>query len=260
MIHWCAFCQTFQGETPPFERKDVSHGLCVSCAKTGIDWSDEQEARVRGLADLNRRFWAAGLVGDPDAMIALAEEAVREGIRPIDLLFGLAGPLLVKVGDLWESGELTVAEEHRFTFACEAVIRLVSRHVKTPVASGGSVLLSTIEGNEHTLGLRFAQLGLASIGIASTWVTQELPPRGIVELALSGGHSVVGLSISMADQVSSLQRTLEAFGSETSFKGRILVGGAGVTEELASRFPAENTRFLVRPRFREDEKVLYLGS
>jgi len=45
----------------------------------------------------------------------MLEESSRHHIRPMDLLLGMLQPLLVEIGELWASGQVTVSMEHRFS-------------------------------------------------------------------------------------------------------------------------------------------------
>lgn len=180
MIKWCAFCQRFQGEIPPFERLDVTHGLCDRCAKTASSFTSEQEQRILKLGEFSRRFWKAGREQNIAELSNLIEEALREGIRPIDLLYGLAAPALGKIGDLWAKNEITVQEEHQFTKTCETFIDLIAQHIHKDLTPSG-ILLANVPGNEHYLGLRFTQLGLMSIGLAS----EIMPPASSVKEILN---------------------------------------------------------------------------
>jgi methanogenic corrinoid protein MtbC1 len=259
MIKWCAYCQKYQGEQPPFSDNTVSHGMCQDCGVRGLEWSPEEEDRIGRLADLNRRIWAAGRSGDQEELTAVVQEALRSRVRPIDLLFGIAGPALVRVGELWASNELTVADEHQFTRVCEKLVRLIAGHIgrREAVPSSGSVLLANVQGNEHFLGIEFVKLGLESIGLRAELSLLDIPAERLVDLAAEGRHPAVGISISMHSQVESLVRTLRAFQDRSSFTGRIFVGGAIVNNgfELSGAFPS--VRFLSRPVFSEAEGLQF---
>jgi methanogenic corrinoid protein MtbC1 len=260
MIHWCAYCQQYQGETPPFESMEVSHGMCEKCAPIGLDWTPEQENRIKHLADLNRRFWKAGSTGRVDQLEELANEGIREGIRPIDLLFGLAGPSLVNVGRLWESNSLTVAEEHRFTRSCETFIELISARIRGTApqspASGG-ILLTSVYGNEHDLGVRFALLGLAGMGLKAETLLPAVPPKELVERVLAGGHTIVGISVALAIQLRILRATLEAFAAEPAFHGKIIVCGRAVNDGAFSAAELPNATLLPGVTFTEADRPFF---
>lgn len=269
MIRWCAYCQQFQGEIPPFERWEVSHGICDRCLPGMLGekgevagWTAEQESRIKFLGDINNRFWLAGQQGDSAQMEELVREGLGESIRPIDMLFGWAGPALVRVGELWACNELTVRDEHCFTESVEVFIDIISRHESQTrgltIADDHRVLLTNVQGNEHTMGLRFVRLGLAHMGLKGIILPPGLPASAIVEQALSLNLSVVGLSISMPSQTGALRAILDAFLAEPAFEGRILIGGAAINAEAVCIDLSPNVQFIARLGFNEDGRALFL--
>ncbi|MBA2627542.1 MAG: cobalamin B12-binding domain-containing protein, partial [Gemmatimonadales bacterium] len=258
MIIWCAYCQRFQGEVPPFERREVSHGLCRRCEPSAFEWTSEQEERIAYLADLNQRFWRAGRSRSAPDMETLAIEGFGADIRPIDMLFGFAGPLLATIGQRWAANILTACEEHQFTDACEALVNLIERHVSSASApsaqaGGPTILLAAVEGNEHALGCRFAALGFESMGIRATVLEGGGTPQAIVDAALALGSSAVGLSISLSSQIPALRRLLDLFAGEPAFNAPILVGGAAVNSEMVLSSAAPGARLVSRPAFNESD-------
>lgn len=262
MINWCAYCQKFLGEGPPLEDRSFSHGMCSACETVGLSLSEEQSNRLKYLVGLNHRFWAAGQVENHEEMIRLAEEGMSQGIRPIDILFGFAGPLLYKVGELWAKNKITELDEQRFTRSCETLIQLVSDRIlqnrnPTLVNSADTVLLTNVEGNIHTLGLHFSRIGLASLGISAKIVLPSLTPEALVDLAIHENFQVIGLSVAQASQSIDLEKTLLGFKNKTAFKGRINVGGAAVSQNLITSSANPNVHFLPSPSFDESEREFW---
>ena len=62
--------------------------------------------------------------GQPD-MDEILKESRRLHIPPMDLMLGILQPLLVEMGELWVSGEITVATEHRFSeLVCDLMMHI----------------------------------------------------------------------------------------------------------------------------------------
>ncbi len=259
MIEWCAYCQRYQGEKAPFHDRKISHDICEKCAEQGLVWSEEQTLKIQRLTDLNRQFWKAGLAGDLNGINALMIEGFQNGVRPIDMLFGLVGPSLVRVGELWESKNLTVNDEHRFTATCEAFINQIASHIQHDGAvtrvPDRKVLLANVPGNEHFLGIRFASLGLASIGLSAELAPQVWTAEALVDYALAGDYLGIGISVSMASQQASLTKTL-ALLVRGNFAGKIWVGGAAVNEGII-HVDSRIAQTLTRPKFDENEYKAY---
>ena len=66
----------------------------------------------------------------------------------MDLLLGILQPLLVEIGKLWASGQITVATEHRFSDLVGEILSHVRREFnQVPRPESPKLLLLTAEGN-----------------------------------------------------------------------------------------------------------------
>jgi hypothetical protein len=93
----------------------------------------------------------------------LAHALARLGVERFVL--EMAGPLGAAVGEAWLRGQMEVFEEHACTEALQAVLRQAIAAVPGPAAAGGPcVLLSTLPGEPHGLGLLMAEALLSLQG------------------------------------------------------------------------------------------------
>ena len=206
-------------------------------------------------------MWSAGRKGDRALLENLTVEGIRAGIRPIDMLFGFAGPFLVKIGELWACGDLTVSDEHSFTYACEGVIDVISEKTETEFNLGkgldgnSSGVLANIPGNDHHLGLRFVKLALASEGVKTSLLTKPASVEQILDKALSEECHFIGLSISMPSQLESLEKCLMVIDRESSFTGSVIVGGGAVKRQEIIKKDAFrlDIKYMTNPNFDKKE-------
>ncbi len=256
MIHWCAYCQKFLGEEFPFENKSFSHGMCKECAVRGFSWSKETEEKIFKLAELNKEFWAAGISGDSQKVIELFYLGISMGLRSIDILFGITGPHLHQVGDLWEKNQLTVEEEHRFTASCEKIIELVRKEM-VPNSEDAQVLLTTVPGNEHVLGLSFFSIGLASIGVPSFVLKNDKTMPEFIRFVKEKKYKIIGFSAATDAQADLLKKFLIEFQKQSHFVGRIIIGGSAITKDFDKTDLSSHVSTQIRTVFDENAKNLW---
>lgn len=105
----------------------------------------------------------------------------------------LVAPLLHTVGDLWSSGELSVAHEHLVS----GVLRnLLSGLIRQRRNHGRrQILLATPAGERHEFGLLLAALVLLDAGIGVSYLGIDLPAADIVAAAHGTRASVVALGL-----------------------------------------------------------------
>lgn len=170
-----------------------------------------------------------------DALQALAEQTVDQPVRGADSVFGIDGlrftidlirshnaprlrgeltrllsrvgvarfvndvvaPLNAAVGDAWMRGQLQVFEEHLYTEAVQCVLRSAVASVPDPLASDSPrVLLSTLPGEPHGLGLLMAEAVMAVEGCRCVSLGTQTPLWDLVLAAAALRSDIVGLSFS----------------------------------------------------------------
>ena len=147
-------------------------------------------------------------------------------MTPIEFLVERIAPLVVAVGDGWQSGDLEIRHEH---FVSERVGDLL-RSLRLPLeerASGPLVVLATLPGEAHGLGLQMAALLLASVGWRILYLGTEVPPPQLASLATDLGARAVALSVSSATKGSGTQTSVRKLRQRLSPRVALVVGGDG---------------------------------
>lgn len=108
-----------------------------------------------------------------------------------------AAPLSVQVGEAWARGRISISQEHLYSEQVQQQLRFGIGAIY-PGERAPSVLLTTLPGEEHQLGLLMAQACLAVEGVQCVSLGVQTPPWDIAEAARQRGTDVVGLSFSQA--------------------------------------------------------------
>jgi methanogenic corrinoid protein MtbC1 len=115
-------------------------------------------------ADLAAEVLTCLATGDVGSTRSYCANAVRAGLslgRLVDV--GIA-PAMEQVGLLWESGEWSVADVHGATAAAEAGLDAAAAVTSRPAPKNGTVLVSSVEGEWHSLPGRLVAAVLSSAG------------------------------------------------------------------------------------------------
>ncbi len=165
-----------------------------------------------------------------DAEGALLEARGRLGAW--HLVADELGAVLTALGLRWETGRLTIADEH---VAADCLGRALARVAGAlPGRAGGPLcVLACAEGDEHTLGLSLAEVCLREAGWVPLWLGRRTPPGEIVELVHTRRPRMVALSASAASRDAALLGAIaEQIGAACRAGGAALVlGGAGAWPE-----------------------------
>ena len=148
---------------------------------------------------------------------------------PIENFYdNLLRPVMYKVGDLWESGEISVATEHvASNIAHELVSNIIQRTSKTD--HKGKVLVCTPSGEEHSLGCRLIESFLQNKGYRVFNLSPSAPAESLITFIHEHNPDIVLVSITMEDNVKTAQRLVNKIQRE--FEIPILIGGQAVASE-----------------------------
>jgi MerR family transcriptional regulator, light-induced transcriptional regulator len=160
----------------------------------------------------------------------LLAEWARRG--PLEFLGTCVAPLVHAVGEAWADGTLEVRHEH---FLSERVGDLL-RSLRLPFderAAGPLVVLSSLPGESHSLGLHMAALVLATNRCRVLVLGTEVPPPQLAELARDLRARAVGISVSTATEGHATARRLRALRSLLPRRTTLLAGGEGAPGGVA---------------------------
>jgi len=182
---------------------------------------------------------ATGEIADVAGLMALVEaedppvlaQALRRALAALGIrrfVRELAEPLLVEVGERWHAGELSIRHEHFLTEAMTTELR------QALALAGGAgrplVMLATLPGERHGLGLQLTALYLASWGAGCRSLGVDTPPREIAEAAVAQHADAVGLSVSMVEDHHDVVGDLSTLRSELPDSVPLWVGGQGASK------------------------------
>jgi DNA-binding transcriptional MerR regulator/methylmalonyl-CoA mutase cobalamin-binding subunit len=135
----------------------------------------------------------------------LAASLLRLGMQRF--VTEIAAPLTVEVGELWVAGRISIADEHRYTDFLQQLIRGAMRPDKAP-ARRPRVLLTTLPGEPHGLGLLMTQAWLNAQGVECICLGTQTPAGEVATAALDYEADVVGVSFSGLRTVSAARAVL----------------------------------------------------
>ncbi len=135
--------------------------------------------------------------------------------------------LNIRVGEAWVRGELAIHEEHLYSHHIESTLRqaiLLASH------GGGAprVLLTSMPGEQHRIGLAMAEALLAAAGAYCIALGPQTPASQIVSAAVAHRADIVALSFSAAFHSGAAHRSVNELRSSLPQPIPIWAGGEGL--------------------------------
>ena len=194
--------------------------------------SSERTVRV---GEFERAFTAALLAGDQIAAETTIREAMEAKLTSAQIDDGVIAPALWQIGELWERGEITVADEHLATEISMRVIALQREAERVADARRARrVMLATPEGERHVVALRMAGNLLSGAGYWTVMLGPDVPAEALAASVLRHQPDVICLSVTMpAVSVQMMDSILEV--QSACPTAQFVVGGRGITSVVRTQ-------------------------
>jgi len=167
----------------------------------------------------------------------IVSRALREGMGVPGLYQRVVAPAMHQVGTLWETGALTVADEHMATALTNRVLSALRPPFRieageAATAPGGRVLLAAVEGEQHALGLRMASDVLEDAGFQTIYLGADVPTEALLQAVRSLSPDLLALTATMPGLAPRLE---EVASSVRRIHPRIelLIGGQAASPRIA---------------------------
>ena len=136
-------------------------------------------------------------------------------------------PVLYKIGDQWENGEIDVATEHVCSNAVNNLIDLINQQNTKKnfknYRDTRSIVLSTPEGELHSIGCKIIESLLLEKGYEVYNITSPLPTNSIESYLDNTNPGVILISVTLEENINSAIRLV--YEIRKSFQISIIVGG-----------------------------------
>lgn len=163
---------------------------------------------------------------------ALRQSLARQGLERF--VEQTMAPLTQAVGACWEDGSFDVFDEHFYTESAERLLRQALADLPG-ARHGARILLTTVPGEAHGLGLMMAETMFALEGASCISLGTETPLLDIARAAAAYGVGVVALSFSASYPRRQVAPVLLQLRQALPDGVELWAGGAGVErlEEVA---------------------------
>ncbi len=192
---------------------------------------DPGESREETVRQLAEAYLSALLSAD----LAAAESTIRDAhdadLSPAEAYERVIAPGLWRIGELWERGEISVADEHAATEISLRVLALQREAHRVAGARGGyTVMLATPPGESHVVALRMVRSLLAAAGYNALMLGADVPANALAAAARRHQPDVICLSATMRGQTERLLSCVDGVHAERPSLGFVL-GGRGISVE-----------------------------
>lgn len=178
---------------------------------------------------------------DKEAVKKAAEEAIAEGIEPLEALNTVTGAAR-EVGDMFSNGEIFLAELIMAGEAMRSAIDTLRPALGTQMEAArlGKVVIATVAGDIHDLGKNIVATMLAANGFEVKDLGVDCAPDKILDEAEGLGADIIAMSCLLTSSTPSMEETIRLLEEEgVRDKYKVMIGGPVLSDEVAKDMGAD---------------------
>jgi methylmalonyl-CoA mutase cobalamin-binding domain/chain len=176
--------------------------------------------------DLARAYLELLLSGDRRAASELIHKAVREGVSVHDIYLHVFQRSQHEIGRLWQTNEITVAEEHYCTAATQLIMSQLYPLIFAAPRANRRLVAACVGGDLHEIGVRMVADFFEMAGWDTYYLGANVPLDSIIDSVADRRADVLAISATMSYHVSMVADVVRAVRQRGGPRPtRILVGG-----------------------------------
>ncbi|WP_224958469.1 homocysteine S-methyltransferase family protein [Geomonas subterranea] len=185
------------------------------------------------------RLAKAVINGELEAVVPLVEEALAEGLSPMQISSEALLVGLDEVGRRFGNGSFFLPQ----VMVSADTMKAAFARLKQELSSGGlkslgKILMATVEGDIHDIGKNILVTLLENNGFEVIDLGKNVPAERILDAARSHQVDAVGLSALMTTTMAQMDKVVALLKAE-GVKSFTMVGGAVVTQQYADEIGAD---------------------
>lgn len=151
---------------------------------------------------------------------------LADGMEIIDFIEERMAPIVRAIGRAWAEGRISVRHEHYFTAIASGVLNGM-RAGMPRTRRRPRIVLATLEGEWHGIGLQMAALSVAAQGVSPHVLGVSTPIDDIAGAVVELSADMLGVSVSLATGGVENDRALAELRAKLPADVQVFVGGAG---------------------------------
>ena len=141
----------------------------------------------------------------------------------------LLKPVMYRIGDLWQKGQLDVATEHASTNTALGLVKIINERITARTKEPSSrykAVICTPDGELHGLACNMIESLLLSKGFKVYNISTSIPSDYIIDYIRDLQPDIVLVSITLVENIKSAERLVHQIHAKYNNKLPVVVGGS----------------------------------
>jgi len=176
--------------------------------------------------ELADRYLKAILSSDRHAASEWILDAAAQGVSVMDIYLHVFQPVQFEIGRLWQTNQVSVAQEHFCTAVTQMIMSQLYPHILSSQKNGQTVIATSVSEELHEIGIRMVADFLEISGWDAYYLGANTPTRSILRTIQEKRAGLIAISATIPFHVSKVTDLIAQIrASSFAFPHKILVGG-----------------------------------
>lgn len=154
---------------------------------------------------LSRAYQDALRVADAAGAERVARQVLSDGTSVAGLYQRVIAPAMWRIGELWEQGAISVADEHLATALTHQVMAGIYGPSLGHEVMPGRIMLAAVEREHHALGLRMAADVIELEGYETVYLGADVPIDDLLGAIATRAPDLIALAATMPHSTAALE-------------------------------------------------------
>jgi MerR family transcriptional regulator, light-induced transcriptional regulator len=198
----------------------------LSCLPSLATTTPSYISADRPLADLARQYLDALLSADRREASQIVMDAIHQGTPVRDIYLHVFQPSQYEIGRLWQSNQISVAQEHLCTAATQLIMSQLYPLIFGTERKNRRIVATCVGGDLHEIGIRMVADFFEMAGWDTFYLGADVPSADIVQTVIDRQAQVLAVSATLLTHVGSVADLIaEVRSNRACGEVIILVGG-----------------------------------
>lgn len=162
------------------------------------------------LTPLAYQYLEALRRGERQVASTLVMKAVEAGTSVRDIYLHVFQPAQYEIGRLWQTNEMTVAQEHYCTAVTQLIMSQLYPHIFASEKNGRTMVATCVAGDLHEIGVRMVADFFEMDGWHTFYLGANTPHASVIETVVERKADVLAISATIAYHVDAVWELIAA--------------------------------------------------
>lgn len=130
------------------------------------------------------------------------------------------------MGRLWQTGSITVGQEHYCTAATQMIMSQLYQYIFNVERSGHAMVATCVGGEMHEIGIRMVTDFFEMAGWDTYYLGANVPVASVISAIKSHEAEVLGISATISTHISQVRELIQTVRNDSELASiKVLVGG-----------------------------------